>query len=246
MGHAGAVGMGAGGKRTPVRVMVVALVLSALALTSCGDDGDDTGDPSPGQDALADFTERCLEATEAVEPAQIRFDDSPVMQLGETTSYVLQISPDGTGDTELPPQGDVRVTCTIEARFVVSPQDAAVTPQGWEERRYLPPEPAEWAWLVTPQQPGDVEASLEVRPILVVDDDGISDTATYATERYPVGITVEQGLWDRVASLTAQAQAVLALLTALTALAVALGVRRWGPSLWHRFRGDRAETTEGP
>ena len=121
---------------------------------------------------------------------------------------------------------------------MLSPQDATVNPTEWQKRKYLPPQPTEWAWYVTPLKPGDLKASLEVRPILVVGSDGESETTEFATQRYSIDITVQRGLWDRITSLTTQAQALLALITVLSALAVALGIRRWGPSLWRRMRGE--------
>lgn len=244
-------------------LLLFAAVCVLALLAGCGGEGEDPQSPPTDSEAgsegnglpptsdgpetgaltLEAFADRCLGVTESVEDATIRFDDSPTMRLDETSEYLLRITPQDTADDDLEAQGSVLVTCTIDARLVISTEDAAVSPSDWQTVRYLPPDPAEWAWLVTPARAGTVEASLEVRPILVVGEDGEAATTEYATTRFGIDIAVEQGLWDRIASLTTQAQALLALVTAVGALAVALGIRRWGPPVWHRVRG---RTTSEP
>ena len=190
--------------------------------------------PTPDE-LLSDFTERCLGVTESFERAQVSFDDTPSMRLNETSEISMAVGAVGEEVEGLPGQGEVLVTCTIDARLVMSPDDATVNPSGWETRRYVPPEPAEWSWLVTPSKAGEIDANIEIRPILVVQGDGGADTTEYTTKSYDLDITVAQTLWDRISALTTQVKVVLGLVTAVTALAVALGVRKWGPALWRRI-----------
>lgn len=202
--------------------------------------------PGPGESAgngsgrsLKEFFERCLEVTESLDVATVSFDDSPTMRLDDTSELTLAIAPPGREVDGLHPQGEVLVTCTIDARLVIGGDDASVTPIGWETRIYLPPEPVQWSWFVTPSKAGEVDANIEIRPVVVIEADGSADTTEYTTKSYDLDITVEQTLWDRLSALTTHVKVVLGLVTAVTALAVALGVRRWGPAIWGRVRTRR-------
>ncbi len=219
----------------PALVAVPLLLGSILALGGCG--SDDESEAGPPDALLTEFAERCLGVTESFERAEVSFDDAPSMRLDETSEISMVVGAVGEEVDGLPSQGEVVVTCTIDARLVMSPDDATVNPAGWETRRYVPPEPAEWSWLVTPSKAGEIDANIEIRPIVVVQSDGGADTTEYTTKSYDLDITVEQTLWDRISALTTQVKVVLGLVTAVTALAVALGVRKWGPAL---VRGVRS------
>lgn len=196
--------------------------------------------PGHGPSTLLDeFKERCVEATKDLDRAAVSFDDTPIMQLNRTSELTLAIAPPGRHVQDLEPQDEVLVTCTIDARLVIGDDDASVTPNDWQTHRYLPPEPAEWSWLVAPSKAGEIDANIEIRPVVVVEADGRADTTEYTTQSYDLDITVEQTLWDRISALTTQVKVILGLVTACTALAVALGVRRWGPALWAQGRGRR-------
>jgi hypothetical protein len=218
----------------PALVAIPLLLSSILVLGGCG--SDDESEAGPPDGSLSEFAERCVGVTESFERAEVSFDDAPFMRLNETSEISMAIGAVGEEVEGLPSQGEVLVTCTIDARLVMSPDDATVNPAGWETRRYVPPEPAEWSWLVTPSKPGEIDANIELRPIVVVQSDGGSDTTEYTTRSYDLDITVEQALWDRISALTTQVKVVLGLVTAVTALAVALGVRKWGPALWKGAR----------
>ena len=218
------------------------LLSSILFVGGCGSDGESESGLPDG--TLSEFTERCLGVTESFERAQVSFDDAPSMRLNETSEIALAVGSIGEEIEGLPSQGEVLVTCTIDARLVMSPEDATVNPSGWETRRYVPPEPAAWSWLVTPSKAGEIDANIEIRPIVVVRSDGGADTTEFRTKSYDLDITVEQELWDRISALTTQVKVVLGLITAVTGLAVALGVRKWGPALWHRARSGGRSAEE--
>lgn len=204
----------------------------------------DEGQPGNGPPgSLEWFKERCVSVTKSLDRAAVSFDDTPIMQLNKTSEFTLAIAPPGRHVQDLEPQDEVLVTCTIDARLVIGDDDASVTPDDWETRTYLPPEPAEWSWLVAPSKAGEIDANIEIRPVVVVEADGGSDTTVYTTRSYDLDITVEQTVWDRISALTTQVKVVLGLVTASTALAVALGVRRWGPALWAQGR-DRRRSSE--
>ena len=97
------------------RLCAVLLLVVVALLTGCGDDDEgDIGDPtdeSPppafdGEVTVSDFAERCVDVTESVEEAEIRFDDTPTMRLNVTSEFVLQIAVPGAGDSTLPGQGE--------------------------------------------------------------------------------------------------------------------------------------------
>lgn len=223
---------------------LAALALSWLALSRTPDgagmvsDDDEAAQAAEeaADRALDEFEQRCLGPTSSFEPAQVSFNDTPTMRLDETAEVTLAIGPRGQDIDGLRRQDEVMVTCSIDARFVVSANDAAASPADWETRRYVPPLPAEWSWLVTPLRAGEIDARIEIRPLLVVATDGGSRTTEYVTRSYELDLMVAQSLLDRLNALTAQVKAVLGLVTAMTALAVALGVKRWGPALWARLR----------
>ncbi len=214
-----------------VSAWVVLLVGTAGLAAGCGQ-----SDPGQPDDVLSGFTQRCVGATKSLESALISFDAAPAMRLNETSDFTVAVTPPDQPVDDLPGQDEVLVTCSIDARLVMSPADASVTPTGWETRVYVPPEPAEWSWLVTPVSAGVIDANIEIRPVVVVEGDGGQERVAYATKRYDVDISVREGVWDRVNALITPLRAIIGLLTAAVALAVALGARRWGPELWGRVR----------
>lgn len=196
--------------------------------------------PGPGQtdQALTDFTNRCLGVTARFEEAEIRFDDRPTMELNETSAFVVAIGQPGFS-RDLPTQGNVKATCTIQARLVIAAEDASLSPADWEEQRYLPPEPVEWSWLVTPKRVAELPARIDIRPVLVtVTDDG-TEESSYATKPYPFTILVTQDFWDRVEGLAKRVSALQALVIAVLGLAAAVGAKTWGPAIWRRIRRQR-------
>ncbi len=208
------------------------LICVAVLVGGCGG-SDGAGQPD---EVLTGFTQRCVGVTQSFESALISFEDSPTMRLDETSDFTVAVTPADMPRDGLPGQDEILVTCTIDARLVMSPSDATVIPTGWETLAYVPPEPAEWSWLVTPVRAGMIDANIEVRPVLVVERDDGQERVSYTTKRYGVDISVHQGLWDRVSALMTPIRAILGLLTAIVALAVALGARKWGPALWDKAR----------
>jgi hypothetical protein len=188
---------------------------------------------------LRRFERRCVHRTRRLDAAAMYFRPTADVALGGTTRVMLVISPyDPSGarpdevPKDLPMQGGVSVACTIEALLVVSPADADAAPPTWETRKYLPPEPAEWSWVLSPLRTGRFTALLQIRPVVTISDPqgGVSEDSFQTIER-PIEVIVHETWWDRIQAIANRAAALNAIMTLGVLILTAMGIKRLLPTL---------------
>ena len=190
---------------------------------------DSTATP-PGADPLADYRERCLEATRSLDEADVRFNDRVELTTGDRTNFsvtlqALDVAPTTPGD---PSQGRVQIACTVGARLIAPSGGISISPEDWVSDKYLPPTPTTWTWLVTATDPGDTDALLLLRPaILVTKGDGPAQEADLGTVEFAVTFDVARSTSDTAGVAWKWIGGAVGLLVAL--LGIPAAYRTWRP-----------------
>jgi hypothetical protein len=139
------------------------------------------GTPRPGQnprprpsDELGAFRQRCLRETTSLDAASV-FYTSPVrLAKARPHRFILEIRPAArSGDRSpggLQRHGRILLACTVQARLLDVPDTLQVAPSTWQGRRFLPPDPARWTWVVTARTEGRTDTVLQLKPVVQIDD----------------------------------------------------------------------------
>lgn len=196
------------------------------------------------------FVKRCEDVTKDFDEAEIGYNANPTMRLNRTEDFTVTIAPPRTMPSaptgQFGSQGTLLVTCTVEARLHVDPQELRVPATGWEEQRYVPSTPAEWSWPVTPLVAGEIPGEIELRPVVVIKKDGKTTETSYTTASYKFTIDSQAGFMDRVRSATQTLNDLNAFVKAAVLLLVGVGIKIWGPPVWRRIRRSKSTDPTGP
>ena len=123
--------------------IIVLVVVTSTTFLSVRGSGSEASPSGQGSVPLTDFTKRCVAAVDDLDVAEVLLDQRPDMRLNEASRVRLTIGPAGfapiESEGEMSPQGEVRVSCTIDARLRVVSGDAEVEPADWETQQYVPP-----------------------------------------------------------------------------------------------------------
>lgn len=192
---------------------------------------------APSQWLPAEFVSRCAEATSVLDESKVYFREQVQVDRGEPHRYRLAIGPETpegpAARLGLPVQDEALVTCAISARLVAD-SEVSIEPEGWQEATYLPPDPVEWTWLVTPTSAGDHPGTLQIYPIVRVDLEGSIEVLKYGTRSYAIQFSASESVWQRVVSEAASLQNVLAAAAAAAAVIAALQLKK--AAAWIRRR----------
>ncbi|MEV4708859.1 hypothetical protein [Actinoplanes sp. NPDC049316] len=160
---------------------LIPMLIVFLFLFSSSRMSNDTADPTtpsvgiPRTDDFTNYAKRCLRATESWDQAQLIFD--PDIEMKQERSATVQakltldrsLTPDAVMPSENARSIQVRVSCEAEATIVANEEDFEVSPSGWTSRSVFEGQDADWQWIVTPKRVGTYAASINVRPVILVD-----------------------------------------------------------------------------
>jgi hypothetical protein len=213
------------------------------------------GTPLPGQtprpsDALGAFRQRCLRETTSLDAASV-FYESPVrLAKARPHRFTLEIRPlTASGDGSpggLQRHGRILLACTVQARLLVAPDALEVAPRAWQGRRFLPPNPSTWTWIVTARTAGRTDTVLQLKPVVQIDDGhriavqdlGVAEyDVTFSAPAAPapaVPVTHRVGdllasSWKVLVGLATGVSAILAALVAVRGLRVRRSAGAAGP-----------------
>jgi hypothetical protein len=190
---------------------------------------------------------RCVESAKSLDTAEVRFDGHPRMPLDRGSRFSLVIAVPGAtlpgSQSRLPTAGKIGVSCTIDARLVISADEAHVDPSDWQTQQYVPPSPATWEWNVTPKQAGLVEGTLQLRPVVKVAAGATPTDLTLTTQPFAFTITVTQSASQRLERLAGLVSKYAAAITATAGVVSLFHIGKW-PGLIAWLRRRRA-TTKG-
>jgi hypothetical protein len=222
-----------------MRTLAVAVILavSLAALVACA--GDAGGPPDAGIEfgQLGAYQERCERLALEGAAARVVYAPRQEMTKDESDEVKAAVSIDQrlrtadilTETEEVIEEAEVKVvSCQVQARLTFSSDAFDVDPAGWIERSFLTGETVRWTWLVTPMEGGDQSLVLELRPIVMVDDDALL-AADSDVQEYPISIDVavpikEQatGVMDDIEDFMLSAKGVLVAFAALLGAVVAV------------------------
>ncbi|MGH1565752.1 hypothetical protein [Mumia sp. DW29H23] len=183
---------------------------------------------APG--STLDELRACFRETEELNLASVTYPPDADLTQADAETYTVTLA-----STPLGEPGDVseelQVACTVSARLVGSPTELEISPAGWVEQQYVPPEPTRWTWVVTGRSAGESDAVLEVRPaIRVADSHGSTQVEELRTEQFDVVFATSATPGQRLTSLWA----------GLVAVATGLGAILGAWFLVRRVRGGPA------
>lgn len=142
-----------------------------------------------GSPSLRRFKEYCLGETRSLTRAVVRYPGQVRLRVDDAKRFRAVIS---RADQPMgrQPEGTVRqkiaVGCTVEARLVVSDADLSVSPKDWYGQQFYGTGERSWTWVVTAQQRGTSEASLQLRPVVNLSSGEQQTRVEMGTEEYPV------------------------------------------------------------
>jgi hypothetical protein len=212
-------------------------------------------DDSGSIDHLQEARKRCEKLNAQGALADLAFDESHVMTVGESSRVEASLSLETDElSFEVPPGEDGRrkpvlVTCTVQARLLgASDFDISAvgdaSPGGWIEHQLSTLTTISWSWFVTPHRVGTSELELQVQPVVQLRS-GASATDTSVSEAsratYPIDVRVRDE--HLLAQVIRYVTAVTELLTTVEGmLAATLAVLVVGLALRARlFHGRRVE-----
>ncbi len=117
-----------------------------------------------------DIENRCVGPTQSRDLARLTYQPRVKLKLGADYTYRLTLAPT-TISIRLPGSSteDFLVTCTVRASLEAAADKLGVAPSGFQKQRYFPPEPTEFSWIVTAQEPGTQSATIKLQPVMRVD-----------------------------------------------------------------------------
>jgi len=133
------------------------------------------------------------------------------------------------------------VSCIIDARLRASRYAFTVDNQTWQQRSFLTMNTARWTWYVGPKIGGNQTLLLDMRPIVKVryasGRDSFASAEDANIQTYAIKVHVDVPWTERPAELMSRLadtfkvaqgliEAMTGVLTALVALAAALGIKR--------------------
>jgi hypothetical protein len=201
--------------------------------------GEDVDGEGSGQDdlSLEEIQERCEKLDFELTDATLVFEPEEQMVVEVAAEVEARIVLDEAEFPETAIEDDegtrIRVSCKVHARLRGG--EFSIDDEGWREENLLTASSASWSWFVTPERLGEHRITLEVRPVLAIDD--TESTGTTHREGRTVEV-VDAGFGARSLRWLRQITEVLrtfeGLLLALTAVLVA--VAGLLGSLWWRRR----------
>jgi len=205
--------------------------------------------PAAPTGGLAAFRRRCQTLDLDGARARVLYEASRDLTRGRSAAVAAAVSLemktppdqvlDRSGATADP--GVVVVSCLLQAQLSASPYDFEIDDTGWVERSLLSSDTARWSWYVKPKVGGTQTLTLRLRPIVKLRRNGRVDVTMSAedadVQQYETRVHVSvpwterpQETLSRLAATFKVAEsaveAATLLVTAIIALAVALGIRR--------------------
>lgn len=193
----------------------------------------------PLLDELSAFRERCLRQTTSLDAATVLYESPVRLARARPHRFKLEIRPvtaavDGSSG-RLRGHGRILLACTVQARLLEVPDALRVSPPLWQGRRFLPPNPSRWTWVVTASTEGRTDTVLQLKPVvqivngarIEVRDLGVAEyDVTFSTPSTPaptVPFTKRTGnflasSWEVLVALATGVSAILAALVALRGL----------------------------
>jgi hypothetical protein len=204
--------------------------------------------------ALADYREACERLNSELAEASLAFPSSTRIALHDTDLVQATISldldrpPEDLIDAEEVATGKLLVSCTVEARLegasrTFDIEGPGIQEPGWQRRSLVTADTVGWSWFVTPKRLGEHRLTLQLRPVLQIDDGGTEPTAQVLTEasivERPILVQVsDPSLGARVVrsieSITEVLRTLEGLLLALAAVFLAAAAVKTG--MWWRER----------
>jgi hypothetical protein len=214
--------------------------------------GDDSSDPdyySPEEmKDLTAFNQKCNSLNQKLPEANVVYRPTEHMRRKSSQTIDAAI----TLRTQLPPQEilqgkeatarKVRVSCVVQAQLRAPEAEFEIQNRSWQPQSLLTSPTARWTWSVTPNQGGNHELRLAVKPVIALQDEsgrsippGSQIEASELVRPISVDVSVPPDQWmedkfDRATSFLVSVKGIVASLTgviaAVGALLVALRWRR--------------------
>ena len=191
----------------------------------------------PTYAGLREYGRRCEEINQRGAEAQVVYEASKEMKLGDSSEVSAAVTLDQSAPPEkVLPRTDavgepgLVVSCRLQARLTASKYEFDIDDSGWIDRSVYAMDTARWVWIVTPKLGGDHTLTLFVRPIVSQELTGADSETSQAAEAnirdYTTRVHVDVPWNKRPEELMTQIASTLNvaenLITALTAVIVAV------------------------
>jgi hypothetical protein len=183
-------------------------------------------------DELRAFRERCLRETTSLDAASVYYESPVRLAKSRPHRFNLEIRPatlaGGQPPGRLRKHGRILLACTVQARLLDVPGALQVAPTSWQGRRFLPPNPSRWTWVVTVRTDGRTDTVLQLKPVVQIEQGDQIEARDLGVAEYDVTFSAPAAppaavsLPDRVGDLLASSwKGLVALATGVSAIVAA-------------------------